>query len=255
MKCMICGRSTLPGAKLCSDCRAARKRAFAATVTQPLLAAASKAGGRLLRPSQSVAATVRRAAEQSLFVKPVPAVEPALHHGINVPALAAALGVMVAFGAYSAHRVAAGKAETPGLAAATASSERQAVANAPSVTPTLTALTPTSAAEPAAAHASSTGDIKPELPAKRSAKPRAAMTLAPATPIEKLAAVPAIAPLVEAAAAPTNPWQAMSESLAQCTGDLLDRVVCDLRVRQQYCNGYWGKVPQCPGSVATERGQ
>jgi hypothetical protein len=54
MKCQICGRSSLTGAKLCSDCRAARKRAFAATVTQPLLAAASKSGGRLLRPSQSV---------------------------------------------------------------------------------------------------------------------------------------------------------------------------------------------------------
>ena len=40
MKCRICASECPPGAKLCRDCAAARKRAFAATVTQPLLAAA-----------------------------------------------------------------------------------------------------------------------------------------------------------------------------------------------------------------------
>src|ERR1700682_6092729 len=40
MKCRICARECPPGAKICRDCAAARKRAFAATVTQPLLAAA-----------------------------------------------------------------------------------------------------------------------------------------------------------------------------------------------------------------------
>ena len=39
MKCRICGSECPPGAKLCRDCAAARKRAFAATVTVPLLAA------------------------------------------------------------------------------------------------------------------------------------------------------------------------------------------------------------------------
>lgn len=40
MKCRICGCETPKGEKLCKDCAAARKRAFAATVTQPLLIAA-----------------------------------------------------------------------------------------------------------------------------------------------------------------------------------------------------------------------
>ena len=40
MKCRICASECPPGAKLCRDCAAARKRAFAATVTQPLFAAA-----------------------------------------------------------------------------------------------------------------------------------------------------------------------------------------------------------------------
>ena len=39
MKCRICGLDCPPGAKICRDCAAARKRAFAQTVTQPLLAA------------------------------------------------------------------------------------------------------------------------------------------------------------------------------------------------------------------------
>ena len=131
MKCQICGRASLPGAKLCSDCRAARKRAFAATVTQPLLAAASKSGGRLLRPSQSVAATVRRAAEQSLFVKPPPAQESEHYPGINLIALLAPLAVMMVLGAYSAHRVAVNKAADASAVAAQASGgERQGAASA-----------------------------------------------------------------------------------------------------------------------------
>ena len=72
-KCLICGRASLPGAKLCADCGSARKRAFAATVTQPLLAAAgARTGNRLLKPSQSVAATARRTAERSLNAKVAP---------------------------------------------------------------------------------------------------------------------------------------------------------------------------------------
>jgi len=78
MKCLICGRACLPGAKLCSDCSSARKRAFAATVTQPLLDAAvrGRKAGSLLRPSQSVAATARRAAERTLQAKRAPTEPP-----------------------------------------------------------------------------------------------------------------------------------------------------------------------------------
>jgi hypothetical protein len=43
MKCRICGCEAPAGAKLCKDCTAARKRAFAATVTQPLILAAAGA--------------------------------------------------------------------------------------------------------------------------------------------------------------------------------------------------------------------
>ena len=48
MKCRICGCEAPAGAKLCKDCAAARKRAFAATVTQPLLLAAAGAVSGLI---------------------------------------------------------------------------------------------------------------------------------------------------------------------------------------------------------------
>src|SRR5437762_8492852 len=57
MGCEICGRECPPGAKICRDCVAARKRAFAVTVTLPLLATAGapsvaepRFAPRLVRP-------------------------------------------------------------------------------------------------------------------------------------------------------------------------------------------------------------
>lgn len=51
-------------------------------------------------------------------------------------------------------------------------------------------------------------------------------------------------------------WQRLDEELAQCTRqDFIARVICAQRARFRYCEGYWGKVPACPGSPTPERGQ
>lgn len=52
-------------------------------------------------------------------------------------------------------------------------------------------------------------------------------------------------------------WAQFAEDLHHCEREtFLSRVVCDQRVRLRYCDGYWGKVPQCPGGVANpDRGQ
>ena len=43
-------------------------------------------------------------------------------------------------------------------------------------------------------------------------------------------------------------WAQFAEDLHRCEREtFLSRVVCDQRVRIRYCDGYWGKVPQCPG--------
>ena len=62
---------------------------------------------------------------------------------------------------------------------------------------------------------------------------------------------------VPAAASVADRWAQFAEDLHRCEREtFLSRVVCDQRVRIRYCDGYWGKVPQCPGGVANpDRGQ
>lgn len=36
--------------------------------------------------------------------------------------------------------------------------------------------------------------------------------------------------------------------------EFLTRFACEQRIGRQYCEGYWGTVPQCPGAQR-ERGQ
>ncbi len=70
MSCQICGQRSAPGSKLCADCRAARKRAYDPTITQPLLAMAgagtiSRTLSRLRRSDSSPEAKARRAARKA----------------------------------------------------------------------------------------------------------------------------------------------------------------------------------------------
>lgn len=119
----------------------------------------------------------------------------------------------------------------------------------------------------AAASASATQPIEirslPAKPAPRLAHRRAAPEKAQAAaqpPPVQAPAPPVRAP--EVAAAPPAPapavdrWTRMADELSRCTReDFIARVICDQRVRFRYCGNYWGKVPQCPGSPAPERGQ
>jgi len=47
----------------------------------------------------------------------------------------------------------------------------------------------------------------------------------------------------------------MHASLARCGGDLIDRIVCDQRVRRRFCEGYWGEAPECASGIANDHGQ
>jgi hypothetical protein len=87
----------------------------------------------------------------------------------------------------------------------------------------------------------------PELQAPVGATPPEAQTLA---------AAPVGAPVAETRKARRpDPWQAMQVSLAGCGGDLIARIVCDQRVRRRFCEGHWGKAPECASGVANDRGQ
>lgn len=87
MNCNICGSETQAGAKLCVNCRAARHRAFAETVTRPhpALAAvgAGTAGGRnnlelrLKRAARKAAQRAQRASAATVLAERNAAMEPA----------------------------------------------------------------------------------------------------------------------------------------------------------------------------------
>jgi len=94
------------------------------------------------------------------------------------------------------------------------------------------------------------------------AAPMATTRPAEAPPAQADTATPAVthAHVAAASTAATrvaDRWQRLDEEIAQCTrADFITRVICGQRARFRYCNGYWGKVPQCPGSPATtDRGQ
>ena len=67
-----------------------------------------------------------------------------------------------------------------------------------------------------------------------------AATPAASEPAPVVAAAPKPAPVIDR-------WTRMSDELSRCTReDFIARVICDQRVRLRYCDGYWGKVAQCP---------
>ncbi|HEX6137197.1 MAG TPA: zinc ribbon domain-containing protein [Casimicrobiaceae bacterium] len=84
-------------------------------------------------------------------------------------------------------------------------------------------------------------------PAAAAAAPERTPAPAPRTPVA--AAPAAVAPV-------SDRWTRMNDEMSRCTReDFIARVICSQRVRFRYCDGYWGKVEQCPASPPPERGQ
>jgi len=261
----------MPGAKLCADCRAARKRAFAATVTQPLLEAVgarrSRSSSRLLRPSQSIAATARRAARDAKAAETSPLVDtPSVRRGL-FPSILIAVVLVLGVGAYSAQRMkAAGVAESPPDAAGS-------LAGAPPIAaPVVPAAVAPGAPSPAVTRAQETtstesGAPAPETPAPAAKKQVAHPRVAPASTVIALpapdapAAVvvpapPAPAPPPPKPVAQADPWQQLNEGLSACAReDWGSRLRCEQRIRVRYCEGQWGVAPQCPIGPNTDHGQ
>jgi len=116
-------------------------------------------------------------------------------------------------------------------------------------------------APPAAGHAPVEIRPLPARPAHPAPSRRSAVEKAtPPAPPAPEAAPARAATLPAPVAAPSSPpdrWARMKDDLSRCTReDFIARVVCDQRTRWRYCDGYWGKVVQCPGNPTTpERGQ
>ncbi len=144
-------------------------------------------------------------------------------------------------------------APAPGTAVADASSAPQpagepATAAAPGPAPasgadTVTATSESPAAGVPKADAAKARPPRPAAPSTPKGSPKAGAA-APAA----IAPPPASAAPAPVAAAPRpDRWELMKDELARCARDnVLSRLACEQRVGIRYCDGYWGKVPQCP---------
>jgi ribosomal protein L40E len=206
----------------------------AATVTQPVLAgSALRAGWRLLRPSQ----------------------------------LAAIATILIA-GAYAAYRINAATPDAGGVASQPSGAGEH---NVPTTASALPMAVESKPVEPETTVALRAPILTTEAPKRAGARQRPAP--APATKHASarqrqapVGATPPVARTVAAAhvgalvaetrkARRPDPWQVMHVSLAGCGSDLIDRIVCDQRVRRRFCEGHWGDAPECGSGVANDHGQ
>ncbi len=275
MKCLICGRLSLPGAKLCLDCKAARKRAFDATVTQPLLAAArrSTAAPRLLKPSQSIPDAARRAAKIALAAQAQSKIanetaEPAPRRAGRLPIIVGGMCLVLVVVGYFGHWFGGSKSDP-----FAAVPERPA-AESPALPAIVRASTPSTLPAPAGAAAvvptaSEAATVEQQTPATkadaakrpnlRSRPEKAPVTLPPPEPPpppQAVAVAPAPPPPVIREAPRVDPFQLMSDAIARCPrDDISGRASCEQRLRAQYCEGHWGQVPQCASIPYVDHGQ
>lgn len=94
------------------------------------------------------------------------------------------------------------------------------------------------------------GTTKAGTPGKTDTPTTTAAPAVAAPPPPRQAAAPA-----PAAAPQPDRWDLMRQAYEVCAREgLLDRLSCNARVGRQYCEGYWGKVPQCPVGAYGDRG-
>lgn len=106
---------------------------------------------------------------------------------------------------------------------------------------------------PAPSRAARRAPVEKESPLPESGTPAPPPEAPPAQRERALATTSGRMPSVSTVA---DRWRDMDNELSRCTrADFITRVVCGQRVRFRYCDGYWGKVGQCPANPVPERGQ
>ena len=261
MTCPICGKHTLPGAKLCGPCRAALKRARDDSVWElpPGLKRPTGIPAGEGPPPRWVLGASRSIGWRGWALV-------MLAGGLCIAGalkLAApgrdAEAAEVARGNLSSATVALPPSAQPALAP---------VAVAPAAVASTSTVDPTTAAEPPVVHPP-VHEAAPSLrPRERaaapanSAKPPPAPSSAAAPPSLPASPPPVDEPVRVAAAPPpapvrpADPWQPLKEALGRCAGEeLFGRIACEHRARTRWCDGHWGEVAQCPGVASNDHGQ
>lgn len=243
MKCPICGKQTLPGAKLCAPCRAALKRARDDSAWQ--------LPERATSPRADPSSVAIPASRWVLGSGRLPA-----WRGATIAALLVALGV--AGGTLITRSGEAAKAPQASAARPTPIPVAQPAVQQPAP------AQPEAASEaPPPRRAPAHDDVMPPprhqppvKPSRVAPEPAPALALVP-VPVEPPPVVepPKPAPAREPPGV-SEPGQAVIEALARCAAeDFFGRIRCEYRVRASFCEGRWGEVPQCPGAPVNDHGQ
>jgi len=277
VKCRICGRHALRGAKLCAQCKAALKRArqVPTVVSQFLPLSVSGLVSNRRDGGRRRASPARRAL---WFAVP------------TVPGTWGACAAIVIFGmavAVTGYFAVQEIDDNPDRVGNIAIGFHEPVADPHSARASETAETPVSR-PPAETNETApdayAGAARALTPAPVAPKPYSRIAVAdwkaarpglpssdarPQTPSGESEAPQGLAgeaggsaPMATVASAaiadaPSVPdrWQAMNAELARCSREnFIAGVLCDQRTRWQYCEGYWGQVPQCRAAIRLDGG-
>lgn len=252
--CRICGGPTLPGTRLCTQCKAALKRARQETVSElvpPPKRSTARAAARPRRTPQLAAAAPLQKSSRTRSWR----------RAATILATVAAVGI-----GYALVLLVRPAPSVPIVHPEPAESRPTVAPTAPPIVPRAeaTAATAPAPARDAAPTAAVVAAAKPspqrpapkriaDTPAEPAPAPavaRFATATEPPTPVSVPEPVPAPRP-----APPRDRWQQMTDAIAQCGRDgFFAGVVCEQRVRLQYCEGYWGQVAQCPNGIPNDHG-
>lgn len=270
MKCSVCGTESKGDARFCSGC--------GATLIVPTYDKTMLLDVRAFRAAQAGEIPVVQSPRPAPAVAPSPPPLPTRSNKVGLVLVVVALAVVAwflyqlgtSFGSLStflAPRTAPPPPSPPERALP--APPRPAITTLPAkVEPAAPPTVP--AAAPATAKSEPTVNETKVVPVAPKAAPRApkpAPAPSPTTALPEDAVVsreastpprpvaastpPVDAPVPAPAAAPLRPdrLQELDSALAGCAREnFFGRVVCEQRARLQYCNGYWGKVAQCPDS-------
>jgi hypothetical protein len=265
--CNQCNRVNEQAATRCYQCGTAfpsLPRTPDARQTSPSVELAS---GRATSSDAADTATMTHAP----FAAPVPRA----YRNLRTPGLlVASVATILIAGAYAMHYI---DAHAPDATKGSSKVASAAKSDAPSASPTVAAAPERGpmGAETAAAVAAPTPAVESDAQTRVSVRqdpapiPAAKRAGAPQHPARERGtamsaarrkahppvAPTARAPVAEIKKAGPERWQAMYTSLARCSGDVSARIVCDERVRRQFCEGHWNNAPACANGLLADRGQ
>ena len=245
MKCVNCGHENPSDAKFCGRCGTSMTAPAPAAAPPP--SPAAPAIGAVPPPSGSERQTAK-------FI------------------VLGAVVILLGVGGYLGYQMlGGGMPEMPPISAPTMETAKPAPTPEPPKD-AAPAAAPAPEAAPAAAPAATEPmkeEASPAVEPPRAEEPVKAEPPVPAPPTATSApksapkaprpppptAAPHVAPQPAPQAAPAEParpdrWALMAQEMEACKREpFLNRVVCEQKVGQKYCKGYWGLVPECGGNA------